>query len=466
MRNLFTTTGVLAALLIATPGSAANRCVNPAQPSCFATIQDAVNAALPGDRVTISPGVYFENVIVNTPDIRIEGNAKAILDPDDPNTGIGIQINAAATGVTIQGFWIRNGDVASIENDADGTTIRNMQITSTSEFASFPDCVSSDGNNLTVENNQFIGCGGHCLVFVGDDVLFSSNEAKFCGQGAVTGTGDRAIIENNRFFNVEDGDCIEIMGNDAEIVNNRAESCDGYFVQLTGHNAVVERNRGRLANGFGIDGLGFIVRSNRLEGIDVGFGQNPNGMRFTGTGGGDVSNNRLSRSFGDIEGMTFLGTLNGVRVENNRVERFTDDGINLGIMTSNFTVRRNRVMTIGGDVGEACYDVFGTNHALEQNRADDCGLGYEVGGAGHTFSRDESRRTTGSGFYLGGDGITLDRVTARDANAAGVEIDGNNHTVMNSRTLGTNGQEACDEGAGNVFTGNNFDPPDATCRDL
>lgn len=69
-------------------------------PGDFATIQDAVNAASPGDRIVVDAagGPYVENVDIATPDLKLEG-----VDNPEINGTVSIM---AADGVRIDGFTI------------------------------------------------------------------------------------------------------------------------------------------------------------------------------------------------------------------------------------------------------------------------------------------------------------------------------------------------------------------------
>jgi parallel beta-helix repeat protein len=66
-------------------------------PTQFATIQEAVDAATPGDKVYVYGGTYDEMINVVTPNIRIEGRDHATI-----NGGFRVQ----ASGVTIRKFTI------------------------------------------------------------------------------------------------------------------------------------------------------------------------------------------------------------------------------------------------------------------------------------------------------------------------------------------------------------------------
>ncbi|MFG0318458.1 MAG: nitrous oxide reductase family maturation protein NosD, partial [Planctomycetota bacterium JB042] len=77
----------------------------------FPTIQSAVDAAGPGDRIEIEAGTYRENVFVlaNRTGLEIEGKGKVILDAlpsGGAGAGPGLQILAA--GARVEGLIIRN----------------------------------------------------------------------------------------------------------------------------------------------------------------------------------------------------------------------------------------------------------------------------------------------------------------------------------------------------------------------
>ena len=81
------------------------------------TIQAAVDAAQPGDTIRVPPGVYRENVIVNTDDLTITGSVNAVLDGSGLPGTTGIRVTPAAPATRIDGFSLR------------GLTVRNFSRT-------------------------------------------------------------------------------------------------------------------------------------------------------------------------------------------------------------------------------------------------------------------------------------------------------------------------------------------------
>jgi hypothetical protein len=84
----------------------------------FAKIQDAVNAASPGDTIQICPGVYAEQVTISKP-LTVNGNNAAILRP----SGAAANTTGLASGQSIAAILL-------VENTT-GVTIRNVTVDGT-----------------------------------------------------------------------------------------------------------------------------------------------------------------------------------------------------------------------------------------------------------------------------------------------------------------------------------------------
>lgn len=110
------------------------------------SIQEAVDIAQPGDLILIEPGVYFEQVVVNTPDIVIRGrNRNTVFVDGNHASATGFTIRA--NGVAIENMTVRNYTANSINVSGDeGGVPRNG-------FRAFHVTTSnSDGSGIFLQN--------------------------------------------------------------------------------------------------------------------------------------------------------------------------------------------------------------------------------------------------------------------------------------------------------------------------
>ena len=105
--------------LVAAPRAVGATLVVGQKPTCegvqFAKIQDAVNAASPGDTIQICPGVYAEQVTISKP-LQLIGNNGAILRP----SGVAANTTGLASGQSIAAILL-------VENTTD-VTVRNVTV--------------------------------------------------------------------------------------------------------------------------------------------------------------------------------------------------------------------------------------------------------------------------------------------------------------------------------------------------
>ena len=76
-------------------------------PADFTRIQDAINAASPGDTIYVYNGIYYEHLFANKDDLTIIGEDKSNTIVD--GMGFGAVIKVWMNRVTISGFTVRNG---------------------------------------------------------------------------------------------------------------------------------------------------------------------------------------------------------------------------------------------------------------------------------------------------------------------------------------------------------------------
>lgn len=129
------------------------------------TIQQAVNAASPGDTVSVAPGTYVENVIVNKP-LTIDGtggNAGDVILAPVGGTGFTITSN----DVTISDLRITGANNALVAANVTPLALKNLQIDGntnggtitnvpTFNFTASPgvDTINANGSSLSVTGAQ------------------------------------------------------------------------------------------------------------------------------------------------------------------------------------------------------------------------------------------------------------------------------------------------------------------------
>ena len=116
--------------------------------SDYIHIQDAINAADPGDIVYVYSGFYQENLIINKT-ITLIGEDKTNTTIDGRGSDA---ISISADGIEISGFTIRNGTNGIIINGSSENTITDNTIMNT-------DCgayIDNKSSNNTIYNNNFL----------------------------------------------------------------------------------------------------------------------------------------------------------------------------------------------------------------------------------------------------------------------------------------------------------------------
>lgn len=167
-------------------------------PVDFATIQEAVNAAQPGDLILIDPGVYFEQVDISTPDIVIRGRDRNEVFVDgihDTPTGFTVR----ADGVAIENLTVRNyvNDSIAVIDDGNGVPrngFRALHVTSSNSGGSGIRVVN--GQNIEIRQGWFSG-HGDAGVTISDctqcATLITTSLAEFNARGFVVSGADGGV---------------------------------------------------------------------------------------------------------------------------------------------------------------------------------------------------------------------------------------------------------------------------------
>lgn len=223
-------------LLVATPGFAATRVV----PDTYATINAAITAANNGDLISVKPGTYNENVVINK-NVRVVSTGgrlvtkiTAVSDTSIIVDFVGVS-DAAVNGFTISGA--RDGWGVNI-GFLGGSNVRVK--------------------NCIIEHN---GVG----VYVASDTLFYT---------ASNVTIDNNLIRNNTFYGggTGQGSGIFVEGSSANvpnvvITNNEIVNNDGYGIYVFGSSGSPSFSGMRLGsntvvNNFAVDITGVLNNHN------------------------------------------------------------------------------------------------------------------------------------------------------------------------------------------------------------
>jgi len=412
---------VVCAVLGGYPGTVfATECVkSTGAGGCFMTIQGAVDAADPGERINIKSGTYFENVVIPAGKdgvqlVGVGSRKRVILDPDSPNTGIGILIQAS--NVVIRNLTIRNGENDAIEVALGGA---GSEIDKVDVFGPENSCIQVFADSVTIRRSRLYGCDTAIDVqSTGTNVTIDRNFIQMCDADCVTvrSGANGAEITNNNISQAEDGNGLEIIADGFLIRGNRVShnDDDGINAHCTPcTNALIEKNSIRHTAQFDehfevrADAAGLVVRDNKAD--------------------------ASSRHGFYIRGV-------GIVVEGNRVRYHGAGGVP------------------GIELGYGFY-VEGDGHTLTNNiasaGADD---GFHIEGIGHSLDGNTSSKNAGDGFDVEGENIMLDNNKSQDNRGIGIEV---SSTAMNTALVDNqmkrNRTDFCDEGTGTTDTGSIFD---------
>jgi parallel beta-helix repeat protein len=144
-------------------------------PGNYSTIQAAVNAASPGDTISVASGVYYENVIVNK-SLKIlgENNTDTIVRGVLANFTFRSTIEVRADSVEISGLTVRNGYSGIYLNGSKYCNIHGNILTATAQGGGISLSHSSDNtiaNNTAIDNGVPGDLGGS----VGINVEYSNS---------------------------------------------------------------------------------------------------------------------------------------------------------------------------------------------------------------------------------------------------------------------------------------------------
>jgi parallel beta-helix repeat protein len=393
-------------------------CDNPGYP----TIQLAVLAAGPGDRINVCPGLYEEQVTITAPknNLRLRSvqpwqaiiKAPAVMVPPAGDNAI-VRITAAEN-VSIVGFTITGPGSTGCGSLGYGVRV---------EAAGSAIIL---GNHITqIRDNPFGGCQNGVAVGVGrttpasawiignliDNYQKNGPTVSFAGSSAVIaynrvlGVGPTALIAQNG-IQASSGATATIFNNFvAQNTYIGTENAASTGIILFGPGQVITDHNSVTSNDYGVYMFGVAAGSraadNRVRASTY------DGVIVDASNGTRVAHNMVDHNSGPGISM-YDEALNNI-LEDNRVEENDDSGILLDLAGSN-TVRRNRVVNNGtpnGDMTDGIRVNLGSlgntirDNRLTNNVKHDC---HDVNETGNAWINNRGRTSSPPGLCRGGNG--------------------------------------------------------------
>ena len=174
-------------------------------PADFNRIQDAVNAANPGDSVFVRIGVYYEKLSVYK-SISVEGENRYYTIVDAGGSGTAVLI--AASGVSFSNFTIRNAGRSWPIFPRPGNPDSNIRVSSVS--------------GIQVTDNVLTGAAVGVMVTYSVFVDIKRNDVSGASNGGIIGYGSRNLsitgnlVSSCGFLGIH----LDAGTTDSEVVNN------------------------------------------------------------------------------------------------------------------------------------------------------------------------------------------------------------------------------------------------------
>jgi hypothetical protein len=408
-------------------------------PGDFPKIQQAVDAASPGDVIAVAKKLNKENVVVNTQRLTIKGVAKGVtVDALAGGNGFAFDVNAA--DVAVRNLLVKHGD--GIDCTADGCTFSRLRFGGDSEF----DCIRIIGNGGTVTDSRLVACGDNAVEIQGTRATVLGNSIRLIDNECIFVVGNRARIRGNVAGRCEDSEAIDYEGNDATIADNELHNVEGDVIdlagdriqalgnamanganaclRLAGNEALIKGNRGRACRqGFKITGENPRVIANRMvetvgdsEGIDVDC--------TIACGDGVVRNNLAADTVDDDDGfdVTVAAGTGSFEVVGNVARNNADMGFDLKIPAG---VVRDNLAVANGFEREDAFSILGDGARVLDNRAlGNGGDGIALGSTSMIVRSNLARGNHLDGFQIDGIGLALTENDAIDNFGDGIDNDG------------------------------------------
>ena len=408
----------LALILLAAPARAVDRLV----PGAFLTIGAAVAAALPGDRILVSSGIYQENVTSNIPNLQFIGKS-TVWDGTLTNGTAGTCLTSTGNLVSVKGFIFRAGAAnnAQVQLTGDGCRVGNCS--SRGPSARF---LKMTGNSNVVESCSMFAVNSTAIEIIGDAAVVKKVTSRQGDDSVILVQGHFATVTGCTMTLNEDGSSINITGSNAIVSLNMFLYCD-LDITVNGANATVTKNK-TVRNGstfvsVSSTGAGPVVTQNTAMHCVGAF------LSLSG------SNTVVRQNKATDCRSTFLSASSsgaGAVVEQNTVTRC--GGTFMSLSGSNAVVRKNMATDCAGTFLSASSS--GAGAFVEQNTVMRCGGTFmSLSGSNAVVRQNTATDCWGSFLSLSGAGALVEQNTGMHCANTFISVNGANAVVRQNKAM-------------------------------
>jgi len=200
-------------------------------PSVYPTIQSAIDVSKRGDIVQVSPGTYYEHLIVPVAQLTIRGENKETTIIDAETTGSAISLEAS--GITVTGFTLQNGGFSSGVK----TYTYNSHNISNNIIENFVDGIYfSDSDSNIISGNTFFNNSMHAVnLRVSQGSQINDNSISESAFGLYLYYVDGCMIIRNNIANTSYGMFVNYSSQDTIKGNTCQLSSVGIQTQMSDH---------------------------------------------------------------------------------------------------------------------------------------------------------------------------------------------------------------------------------------
>jgi parallel beta-helix repeat protein len=312
-------------------------------PADFHIIQEAINAANPGDTIYVKAGTYYENVVLNkTLSLIGENRENTIIDAN----GTGVVIDVRTHDVTVSDFTIQNGS-SGIEVFRSNNIVIKGNVVANNNAAGheFSGGISlMDSKNNTINGNIITKNGRGITMSRGSH---GNNISSNVIEGNIHGIMDYGIFDRGGMNTIN---CNTIANNDKYGIALREQSwynvvtnnfiinnSKGIYLFQSSYNTIESNVIAHNGNGTYLDwnsANNIIVNNTVTDNIDAGF--------YIRGWGNTISNNTISNNKG------------GIYIESSR---------NNTLRNNNMTGNRWNFGVVGWDLPSFIHDIDTSNTA-------------------------------------------------------------------------------------------------------